>query len=139
MGPVIMVLLFVGIGGLLVWLGWSEVVANRQKKATWLRVQGEITGFEQRRGSKGLVLHAPVYRYWAGGQEHVATSQIASSNPGCGVGDTIELLVNPAKPGESTPLGAHMALFSWGMLLMGGFCAALGLLVGWLAFTGALK
>ncbi len=32
-----------------------------------------------------------------------------------------------------------MALFSWGLLLIGSFCSALGLLVGWLALTGAFK
>ena len=138
MGLYVLVAMFVGVGALFTWLGWSAVVSNRRRVATWLHVDGTVTGLEERPGSKGTTLYAPVYRFFADG-EHTATSGTASSPPDYKVGDPIKLVVNPVNPGESDVVDANMAIFSYGILAAGIVCLAVGLLVLWLLLSGRMN
>ncbi|MGE5236024.1 MAG: DUF3592 domain-containing protein [Acidobacteriota bacterium] len=138
MGPYVLVLLFVGIGALFATLGWSQIVSNRRKLATWLRVEGTVVGLEERPGSKGMTLYAPVYRFFADG-ERTATSAVAASPPAYQVGDRVNLIVNPVNAGESEVIDKNTAIFSYGALAAGVVCLAVGFLVLWLVVSGQMR
>jgi Protein of unknown function (DUF3592) len=135
MGLYVLVAMFVGAGVLFAVLGWSQIVSNRRKLASWLHVQGTVVGLQARPGDKGGTLYAPVYRFTADG-EHTATSGTASSPPDYKVGDPINLLVNPVKADESEVFDKNTTLFSYGVAAVGVVCLAVGLLVLWLVVSG---
>jgi len=135
MGVYVLVLMFVGAGVLFGLLGWSQIVTDRKRSASWLRVQGTVVRLEERPGSRGSTLYAPVYRFFADG-EHTATSATASAPPDYSVGDTVSLLVNPVNAGESEVVDRNTAIFSYGVAAVGVVCLAIGLLVFWLVISG---
>ena len=135
MGLYILVLMFVGIGALFTFLGYSNMKSARLKRATWLHVQGTVVRLEERPGDRGGTLYAPVYRYFADG-EHTATSATASSPPEYKVGDPINLVVNPTNATESEVMDKDTAIFSYGLMAAGVVCLAVGVLVAWLLTTG---
>jgi hypothetical protein len=139
MGPYVLVLMFVGIGGLFTLLGHSNLKSIRKNRATWLSIQGAVVDLVERTGSKGKTLYAPVYRYTVSGAEYTATSNTASTPPGYKVGDPIKLVVNPEKPGDSEVIDSSTWIFSCGLLTMGVLVLAIGILLAWLVATGKLK
>jgi hypothetical protein len=135
MGLYVLVAMFVGVGILFTWLGWSNVVSTRREIATWLHVDGTVTGLEEQPDSKGYTLYAPVYRYHADG-EHTATSKTASRPASYKVGDTVRLVVNPSNASESEVIDATTGIFSYGLMAAGVVALAVGLLVLWLVVSG---
>lgn len=135
-GAILFFFLFLGVGGLFAWFGYSNLMENNARRKAWLSMEGSVTGFEERRGSKGRTLYAPVYRYVVEGQELTGVSSVASAPPDYQVGSHIRLLVNPQKRDESMVLDSGALAFSWGFLLMGLFTAGVGLLAGLLLLFG---
>jgi hypothetical protein len=120
------------------WLGWTMFRGVRVRAEQWLKVEGEVTGFEERRGNKGGTLYAPVYRYVIGGAELTGTSSVARRPAGYYVGDPIPLVVNPANNAESDVLdkmakGLAYGVLGAGIFLVGG---AVGILI--LILTGRM-
>ena len=138
MGLYVMMLMFVGVGLLFTYLGWSAMVSNRRKRATWLHVQGTVVGLEEQPDNRGRTLYAPVYRFFADG-EHTATSGTASSPPDYKVGDPINLVVNPVSANESEVVDKNTAIFSYGVMAAGVVCLAVGCLVLWLVVSGNVR
>ena len=136
MGPWILTGMFLFIGGLFTWLGYGNLMTARKRRATWIAVQGTVTGLAEVPGSKGATLYAPVYKYFIDGGEHTITSDTSSSPPAYQVGDPIRLLVNPMNAGESTVMDRTVSIFSYGIMAAGLLCLAVGLLLAWLAATG---
>jgi hypothetical protein len=138
MGVYILAFMFV-IGGVLFGgLGYANVVSAKKKRATWLAVAGTVIDFREQVGDKGRTLYAPVYRYVIDGTPYTATSKVAASPAGYNIGDPIDVLVDPSRPGQSDIL-AGSGVFGYGMLAMGLLCLAVGLLVAWLGITGQMK
>jgi hypothetical protein len=131
--------MFLFIGGLFTWLGCGNLMTARKRYATWMAVQGTVTGLAEVPGSKGSTLYAPVYRYYFDNSEHTVTSDTASSPPDYKEGDPIQLLVNPMNAGESMVMDRTASIFSYGILAAGLISLAVGLLLAWLAATGQLK
>jgi hypothetical protein len=67
------------------------------------------------------------------------TSDTAASPSDYAVGDTSRLVVNPEKTDESAAIDRNTSFFSYGLLALGLGVAAVGLLVGWLVFTGKME
>ncbi len=128
------ILLCFGTGTLFTVVGVQAIVSNRRKRATWLRVEGTVVGLETHAGSRGTTMVAPVYRYFADG-EHTATSKVSSSPAQYQVGDTLRLLVNPLNAAESDVVDRITAIFSYGLLVPGVVCYALGALAVWLLIS----
>jgi len=128
--------MFLFIGGLFTWLGYGNLKTARERRATWIAVQGTVTGLAEVAGSKGTTLYAPVYKYFFYGGEHTVTSDTASSPPAYREGDPIQLLVNPMNSSESTVMDRTVSIFSYGLMAAGLLCLAVGLLLVWLAATG---
>lgn len=130
--------MFVIGGALFALLGYSNLVSTRKKRATWLAVEGTVIDFAEVRGDKGRTLYAPVYRYTLDGNHYTATSRISSSPPDHNVGDSIRVLVNPARKNDSDVLNGSVSVFTYGMVAMGVLAVAVGVFVAWLAFTGQM-
>jgi hypothetical protein len=139
MGPYVLVLMFVGFGCLFTFLGYSNVKSVRMKRATWLALTGSVVDFVESEGDKGKTLYAAVYRYTVNGTEYTARSATASSPPGYKVGDTINLVVNPAQLWDSEVIDSNTTVFSWGVLGMGLLALAAGVVVAWFVITGQMK
>ncbi|MFH1493526.1 MAG: DUF3592 domain-containing protein [Pseudomonadota bacterium] len=139
MGKFVFFGMFFLMGALFALLGWSAVKDARKKMAQWSRVEGVVTGFVERRGSKGSTLYAPTYTYRVGGVEQTATSGTASTPPDYKVGDSVRLLVNPSNLSESEIVDRNTWIFSWGLLGMGSFVLAISCLILWAILTGNLK
>ena len=139
MGPYVLVLMFVGFGVLFTFLGYSNVKSVRRKRATWLFLPGKVVEFVESEGDKGKTFYAPVYRYTVSGTEYTAASDTASSPPDYKVGDTVNLVVNPTKPGESEINDKNKTVFSWGVLWAGVVALAVGVVVAWFVVTGQAK
>jgi len=129
-------LAIVSIGALLTYLGFSQMAITRRQLATWIPVEGTVIGLVARYPSRRGPLYAPTYRYAVLGSEHVTTADTAASPPDYAVGDTIRLVVNPVKTGESAVIDRNTALNSYGLLALGLGAAWLGLLLGWLKASG---
>jgi hypothetical protein len=139
MGTYVLALMFVGFGCLFTYLGYFNVKSARMKRATWLPLTGSVVDFVESPGEEGKTFYAPVYRYTVDGTECTATSATASSPPGYKVGDTVKIVVNPAKPGDSEINDRNTTMFSWGVLGMGVLALVAGLVVAWFAITGPMK
>lgn len=135
MGPWILTGMFFFIGALFTWLGYGNLMTARKRRATWMTVQGTVTGLAEVPGSKGATLWAPVYKYFFDGGEHTVTSDTASSPADYQVGDPIQLLVNPANANDSTVMDRTVSIFSYGLMAAGLLCLAVGLFLVWLAAT----
>jgi len=135
MGLYVLAFMFVAGGALFAFLGCSQIVANRKRRASWLRVVGTVVKLEEQPDERGRTLYAPVYRFFADG-EHMATSTTASAPPDYNVGDPINLLVNPLNSAESEVVDRNTAIFSYGPAAAGAVCLALGLFVLWLVVSG---
>lgn len=139
MGPYVLALMFVSFGVLFTFLGYSNVKSVRRKRATWLAFPGTVVDLVESEGDKGKTLYAPVYRYKVNGTEYTATSDTASCPPDYKVGDTVNLVVNPGKLGESEIIDKTTTIFSWGVLWAGVVTFAVGILVAWIMITGHMK
>ena len=131
--------MFLLIGALFAWLGYGNLVSAKKKRATWIAVQGTVTGLSEVPGDKGATLYAPIYKYYFNNAEHTATSDTASYPPAYKEGDPIQLLVDPADGDRSTVLNKSVSIFSYGLMGMGMLALAVGILLAWLAATGQLK
>ena len=131
--------MFVLIGALFTWLGYGNLASARKKRASWIAVQGTVTGFAEVPGSKGATLYAPIYKYYFNNAEHTVTSDTASYPPAYKEGDPIQLLVDPADGDKSTVMDKTVSIFSYGLMAAGILSLAVGLLLAWLAATGQLK
>jgi len=138
MGPWVFAGLFLLVGGLFAALGYSNLKSTRQKRSTWVMVPAKVVDLAGVPGDKGRTLYAPVYRYWAGNAERTATATIASLPARYKVGDDIQVLVDPMNPAESELLDRTTALFTWGLLAVGLFTLAIGILILWLVVTGQM-
>ncbi len=130
-----LVLLCFGAGALFTILGCRQIVLNRRRSATWLRVQGTVVELATHAGTQGRTMYAPVYRYYADG-ERTATSSVSSSPSQYQVGDTLNLLVNPVNAAESDVIDGTAKMFSWGLAGLGLVCIVFGVLVLWLELSG---
>jgi hypothetical protein len=129
-GPLIFFgLLLVG-GSVFALVGWAMVRQMRKQAREWMSVVGEVTGFEERRGNKGGVLYAPIYRFQIGGAEGTGTSSVARRPAGYDIGDPVKLLVNPANLAESDVIDTTAKFLSWGTLTAG--LLLLAVAAGWL-------
>ena len=139
MGPYVLALMFL-IGGIVfVLLGYSNLVRTGRKRATWLAREGTVVDMAEETDDKGKPLYAPIYRYTTDRREYTAKSNIAARPARYRMGDSIPVLVNPAKPNDSEVLDSSLSLFTYGMLAMGALVFAVGILVAWLALTGQMK
>jgi hypothetical protein len=129
--------MFVAGGGLFTFLGYKALAINRKKRAEWVAVEGTVIDFSEQAGEKGKTLYAPIYRYILDGVEHAATSTVASRPPDYRVGDPIAILVNPTRSDESDVAGGT-DLVIYTLIGMGLLALALGLFLGWLAYTGQM-
>jgi len=138
MGAWILTGMFLFVGGLFTWLGYGNLLSARKRRATWMAVQGNVTGLAEVPGSKGATLYDPVYKYFFDGSEHIVTSDTASSPPAYREGDPIQLLVNPVNGDESTVMDRTVSIFSYGIMAAGLLCLAVGLILVWLVATGRM-
>ena len=143
MGVYILAVLFLAGGAIFGLLGYSNLVATKKRRASWRAVEGRVVALaeqEEEPGGTGRrkTLYAPVYRYAIDGVEYSDTSKISSSPARYQVGDPIRLLVNPANPSASDVANGDIPLFTYGMMAMGLLVFAVGVLIAWLALTGAM-
>ncbi len=139
MGPWVLAGLFVLVGAIFTALGYANLESTRRKRATWIAVPANVVSLAEVPGDKGRTLYAPVYKYWDGNEERTATAAIASSPARYKAGDEIRILVDPMNRAESELLDRSVSIFTWGLMAVGLFVLAIGVLLLWLVVTGQLK
>lgn len=138
MGKFVFFGMFFFVGVLFTLIGWSGVRDARKRLAEWTKVEGTVTGFDERPGSRGKTLYAPRYAFRIGGEEGAGTASTASSPPDYEVGDAVRLLVNPANLLESVIVDKNTLLFSWGFFAAGAAVLAISFLILWAILAGKL-
>jgi hypothetical protein len=120
------ILLLAGVG-----LGVGGLVSRSRTQRfveSAVRGQAQVTGLEQRRGSRSTVMYHPVLRFKTeAGAQHEVVSAVGSSPSPYKPGDTVPILYNPARPQE---VRIHSFLHVWLFPIVLGGMGVIFLIVG---------
>ncbi len=95
-------LFFGGFGMIFVAVAGYFVVKDQRLAATGLRTSGEVITLERSYNDDGGRTYAPVFVFHdAKGTRHEVTSSVKSSPPAFSRGEKVEVIYDPAKPGQA--------------------------------------